>query len=474
MLHYRLSKVHGGHGRWLVGLLTIATGMLFAAHARGEEFMAGGDISALSVLEDHGAVYYDGGTAGDAIDMFRDHGMNWFRLRLFVDPNGDGVVVNDLDYTIALAQRAKASGAKLLLDFHYSDTWADPGKQYKPAAWNSLSFSQLETRVHDYTRDVMVSMKANGVLPEMVQIGNEIANGMLWEDGRLWRSGVSENTEFNNLAALVSAGINGANDGAGPGDEPLIMIHHDKGANWGTTSYYLDRLLPRLQSNGTDIDMIGYSYYPKWHYDEYTGDGGIDDVEQNLNNTAATYGKPVAIVEAGFPWTGQQWEPDYEFDVSTAGQEQFLQALVDTVEAVPNDLGRGVFWWYPEAKWVNGIDVWEGGRYSLFDYNGNLLPAIDVFADLNPTTPGDYNEDGIVDSADYTIWRDTLGSTSDLRADGNDNGVIDTPDYTVWKTNYGSTSGTGALVTSTSVPEPGAAILWAMCLALLVRASRRP
>ncbi len=435
--------------------------------------MAGADISALTVLEDHGAVYSDGGQAGDAVEIFRDHGVNWFRLRLFVDPSGDGVVVNDLDYTIALAQRAKASGAKLLLDIHYSDTWADPGKQYKPAAWSSLSFSQLETRVHDYTRDVLLSMKVDGALPDMVQIGNEIANGMLWDDGRLWRSGVPENTEFNNLATLISAGINGANDGTGAGNEPQIMIHHDKGADPYTGLYYFDRLLPRLQANGTDIDAIGYSYYPKYHYDPATGDGGIADLQQNLNNTALAYGKPVVLVETGFPSTGAMWEPNYEFDVSPAGQTQFLQALVNTVQAVPNDLGQGVFWWYPEAESVDGINVWEGGRYGLFDYSGNLLPAIDVFAGLNPTTPGDYNGDGIVDAADYTVWRDTLGSTSDLRADGDDSGTVDAGDYTVWTSHFGSTSGAGTMVATTAVPEPSAAILGAVCLALLARAPRK-
>lgn len=460
MLHNRLRPVFLFRARMqgAVFALLLAGVAAPVGIADGQEFMAGADISALTVLEDHGAVYTDNGQPTDAVEIFRDHGVNWFRLRLFVNPNGQDIVVNDLDYTIALAQRAKASGAKLLLDFHCSDTWADPGHQTKPAAWASLSFSQLQTQVYNYTHDVIASMKTEGVLPDMVQIGNEIANGMLWEDGRLWRSGVSESTEFNNLAALVSAGINGTKAGAGPGDEPLIMIHHDKGADWGTSSYYFDRLLPRLVANGTDIDVIGYSYYPKWHYNPDTGAGGVADVEETLNNTALDYGKPVVLVETGFASRGAAWEPDYEFDVSPTGQQQFLQALVDVVQNVPNDLGRGVFWWYPEAVPVSGLSVWQDGRYGLFDQNGEILPAVDVFAGLNPTLPGDFNSDGLVDAADYTVWRDGLGTT------------YTESDYDVWKANFGSSSGgSGASsIDSSPVPEPTAAGLWLASLCLLL------
>src|SRR5262249_49235032 len=158
----------------------------------------------------------------------------WFRLRLFVNPNGQDVVVNNLAYTIDLAKRVKAAGAKLLLDFHYSDTWADPGHQAKPAAWNSLSASALIQEVHDYTRDSVAAMKAAGVLPDMVQIGNEIPNGLLYNspssaanNGYVWSGGTND-VGFDRLAAFLNAGISGAKEAAGPGQAPLIMIHHDR------------------------------------------------------------------------------------------------------------------------------------------------------------------------------------------------------------------------------------------------------
>ena len=250
--------------------------------------------------------------------------------------------------------------------------------------------------MYDYSRNAVETLAAAGALPDMVQVGNEISNGMLWQDGKLWRNGVPETTGFNNLAALVSAGINGTKDGAGAGNEPLIMIHHDQGANQYSGPYYFDNLLPRLQANGTDIDVIGYSYYPRFHYNDSAGSGDIADLEYNLNQTAAAYGKPVAVVETAFPWTGQQWEDQsYEFAVSESGQQQFLQAVTDAVQNVPNGLGRGVFWWFPEALPIGGLTVWEN-RYGLFDWNGNLLPAVDVFSTFNPGVTGDYNDDGIV------------------------------------------------------------------------------
>lgn len=341
--------------------------------------MKGTDISSLQAMEENGAIYTENGIQKDALTIFEDNGVNWHRLRIFVDPTGDDpFVVQDLAYTIELAKRAKQNGSSLLLDFHYSDTWADPGKQFKPAAWSSLNFSELEQKVYTYTKNVIEEFDIAGVMPEMVQIGNEIDNGMLWDDGRLWRPAVPESVEFDNLSAFLSAGISGAKAGAG-NNQPKIMIHHSQGGNWNTTSYYLDRVLPRLEANGTEVDVIGYSYYPKYHYDPNTGNGDISDLQTNLNNTVTQYDKSVVIVEAGFASRGAMYEPDYEFEVSPAGQKEYLQALVDSVKAVPDNQGKGVFWWYPDARPLDSVQVWEGGRNGLFDANGEILPALDVF-----------------------------------------------------------------------------------------------
>ncbi len=438
-----------------LALLAVA---LAAVPAGAAPFMAGADISSLLVHEDNGAVYRDNGQIGDAIDILSDHGTNYFRLRQFVNPqfennyNGgfDAFVAQDVAYNIELANRVKLAGGKILLDFHYSDTWADPGHQWKPEAWESLSASQLEQQVYDYTKQTIESFKAAGVLPDMVQIGNEIASGLLWDEGRLWRADLPEAQEFDNLAGLLSAGIQGARDGAGPGDEPLVMIHHDQGSKWNTTSYYFDRLLPRLVANGTDPDVLGYSYYPIYHT------GGIAGVQQNLTNSANTYGKPVVIAEAGFPSRNPtSSEQNLGFPVTEAGQQAYLQALVDALENVPNGLGMGVFWWYAEARPTTGLNVWQNGRYSLFDQNGNLNDAATVFEEFLPA-PGDFNADGLVDASDYTVWRDGFGT------------LYDEADYADWKANFGAGGGgsAGASPSHLAVPEPAWAALLLVGVAL--------
>jgi arabinogalactan endo-1,4-beta-galactosidase len=443
------------------------------------DFLAGADISALAVHESNGATYRDIGQsqAGDAIGILGNHGVNWYRLRLFVDPqaqnnyNGgsDPFVANDLSYTITLAQRVKQAGGNILLDLHYSDTWGDPGHQWKPDAWRSLAMPALQQQVYDYTKQTLESFKAAGVLPGMVQIGNEISNGVLWSGeyvqtannstiggtntGYPWTGGTNA-TGFDRLASLLSAGIQGARDGAGPGNEPRIMIHHDKGSDWSTSSYYFDRLLPRLQANGTDIDVIGYSYYPIYH------SGGIAAVQQNLNNTAAAYGKPVMIAETGYPFRNPTAaEQNLGFPVTEAGQQLFLESVVDAVKNVPQGMGQGVFWWYAEARPTAGLNVWQNGRFGLFDQSGNLNDAARVFEQFIARLPGDYNEDGSVDAADYVVWRDTDGSP-----DG----------YSAWRANFGrvyASSEDSSGIEAPAVPEPatirlialgcaGLAVLW--------------
>ena len=446
-------------------------------------FIAGADVSSLPVHEGRGAVYRDYGQtqAGDAIEILSDHGVNYYRLRLFVDPQSqnnwsggfDPFVVQDLDYTIALAQRVKQAGGKVLLDFHYSDTWADPGHQWKPDAWQSLTtLAELEQQVYDYTKQSIEAFKAAGVSPEMVQIGNEIAAGLLWNgeyvtpvnestvggpnSGYLW-SGGSNNVGFDRLATLLSAGIQGARDGADPGEEPLIMIHHDQGSRWNATSYYFDRLLPRLQANGADPDVLGYSYYPIYHT------GGIAAVQENLANSVDAYGKPVVIAEAGFPFRNPaQDEQNLGFPVTEAGQQAYLQALVDTLHDLPNEMGMGVFWWYAEARPTSGLFVWKDGRFGLFDQNGNLNDAVSVLEQFLPT-PGDFNRDGFVDAADYTVWRDGFGS------------LYDEADYADWKANFGAGAGGGSAAASpshASVPEPASFALLLVGMLLAAGCSR--
>jgi arabinogalactan endo-1,4-beta-galactosidase len=291
-----------------------------------------------------------------------------------------------------------------------------------------------------------------------VQIGNEISNGMIWPDG--------STSNWDGFAALISAGINGArlgaNDTSGSpaGAEPLMMIHTDKGGDQSATDYWLNQLLPRLQANGTDPDVIGVSYYPIWHYND--GAGNLAALEANLNSIATEHDKPVVIVESGFASRGgggTGW-PEWPTQ-SPAAQQQYLEDMVAAVEGVEGGMGWGVFWWYAEAVPTPGLpgDIWMNGRFGLFDQNGDLLPAASVFEQYLPT-PGDFNKDGMVNAADYTVWRNGLGS------------LYDAADYDDWKANFGSGAGSGsgsAGVARFAVPEPACLRLLALGLAFLLR-----
>src|SRR5262249_35575299 len=229
--------------------------------ARAADYAIGADLSFLKWAEDRGTVFKDEGKARPALRIFKDHGYNWVRLRLFHSPKS---LPNGLDYTIALAKAAREQGFKFLLDFHYSDTWADPGKQFTPAAWKAKSHEELVRAVFEYTQDTIAALRAAGVPPDMVQLGNEVIHGMLWPDGQLPGRGTT-------FAELVKAGIRGVEAGRGEGPCPRIMIHIDRGADRRGTRAFFDR----LNSYQVAYDVIGQSYYPWWH-------GSLLDLRENL------------------------------------------------------------------------------------------------------------------------------------------------------------------------------------------------
>jgi len=215
------------------------------------DFYSGGDISTLLKLEKFGAVFKENNIEKDALQIFKDHGMNCIRLRLFHSPNDSGPVCNSLAYTLEFAKRIKAKNMQFLLDFHYSDTWADPGKQYIPAAWTNLEYSVLKDSVYHYTKQVITALKNKNTLPDMVQIGNEISNGMLWDTGRI--GGEFDNPEqWNNFAGLVKAGIRGVKDCLDQDEQVKILIHFDEGSKKKRNQWFFDNLF----AQGIDCDVI--------------------------------------------------------------------------------------------------------------------------------------------------------------------------------------------------------------------------
>jgi len=342
-------------GRWL--LLAAWVLALGCGPIRAAEFAFGADLSFLKQAEDGGRIFKEGSKGGPGLRLFKQHGYNWIRLRLFVEPVGHHLP-NNLAYTLALAKDAKKLGYKFLLDLHYANSWADPGQQPTPETWTNLTHAQRVQAVFAYSRDTLAAFREAGVPPDMVQVGNEISNGMLWPEGKL-------PDHWENFADYLRAGIQGVDAGRGDLAPPKIMMHIDQGGNSAGTKYFFDH----LNQYGIAYDVIGLSYYPWWQ-------GTLMDLRENLAFAANTYHKDVMVVETAYHWrpsreTADRPEP---FAETPAGQREFLEELTRIVLAVPDNRGRGIFWWEPAVA-----DRGTLGSRGLFNDDGNALPALSAF-----------------------------------------------------------------------------------------------
>jgi arabinogalactan endo-1,4-beta-galactosidase len=337
-------------------------------------FLAAADVSDLAFFEARGVAYKDAGQAVDGLQLLKNRGFNCVRLRLWTssaakaagDPYNYG---NNLAYTVPLAVRAKAAGLLFSLDFHYSDTWADPGKQATPDAWTNLNLAQLTGQMRAYNSNVIAAFAAAGAMPDFVQVGNEITAGMLWPLGKLTNS-----VSWANLGQLMKAAEQGIQDAcvALGANMPKIIVHIDRGADWATTQWFFDN----LNAQGVPYDIIGESYYPFFH-------GALTNVTTCLSNAAVRYGKPVMIAETAFPWTNSvtSWTNKlYGFAPTVDGQVSFIAAVAEVMKSVPNRLGAGIFYWGAEYQSVNGVNEAGFNTSALFDAQGNILPAADALA----------------------------------------------------------------------------------------------
>ncbi len=311
-------------------------------------FYLGADISALDApmrsARFHLPSYQENGKPSDELTILERHGWNAFRLRVFVSPVRKAPD-NSLENTIPLAKKIKASGAKLLLDIHYSDTWADPQHQEIPVAWRGLSFVQLEQKVEEYSRNTIKALKDAGAMPDWVQVGNEITRGTLWPVGQLEIPGdttylppqpYDSVTQWAHLTGLLKAGIRGVMEGAG-NTPPLIAIHIDRGGKWNTTEWFFDHLV----AAHVPFDIIAQSFYPEWKH------GTPEQLWQNMLNCAKRYpGKTFLVAETGYGRSHVPDNPDMLWPITPPGRLQFMVDIVNIVRAAPN--GLGVMYWAPE------------------------------------------------------------------------------------------------------------------------------
>jgi arabinogalactan endo-1,4-beta-galactosidase len=342
--------------------------------ANTTNFLAGTDFSGLAFLEGRGITYKDHGQVQDALQILRNHGINCVRLRLWTSSATQAAArpfnyVNNLAYTVPLAVRVKKAGLLFALDFHYSDTWADPGKQFTPSAWTNLTFGQLVQEMREYNSNTIATFAGAGATPDYVQVGNEITHGMLWPSGEI--SG-STNASWSQLGQLIKAAVQGIQDASKASGVamPKIIIHIDRGGDWLRTKWFFDN----LKYQGVPYDIIGESYYPFWH-------GSPTSLNICLSNAAVRYGKPIIIAEAAFPFTNScptNWLSRlYGYPPTPAGQVSFIEALGKIVESVPKHLGAGFFYWGAEYQGKARAGG-EFSRASFFDFDGNVLPVVDA------------------------------------------------------------------------------------------------
>jgi arabinogalactan endo-1,4-beta-galactosidase len=312
-----------------------------------DTFVKGADVGWLPQMEASGYQFYDAdGSKKDCVQLLKDRGMNTVRLRVWVNPSNDKASGHcSKAETVAMAIRAQKMGMRIMIDFHYSDSWADPSKQTKPAQWQNHSFSELQNDVYFHTTDVLKALKDVGITPEWVQVGNEIPGGMLWPDGS------TEN--FGQLAQLLNKGYE-ATKSIDP--KIKVIVHLDEGNNSKKFRWFFDN----AKANNVKYDVIGLSYYPYWIKSDYKST--ITDLANNLNDMVARYDKEVMIVEVGGDYTLEQNTHD------------MLVAVIKAVKAVPNNKGLGVIYWEPE-----GEKSWSGYQLSAWKADGKPSFALNAF-----------------------------------------------------------------------------------------------
>ena len=337
-------------------------------------FLVGADVSDFGYIESHGGVYRLDGKPMALPRIFRRAGCNTLRLRLWHDASsrekarlGLYNTLNTIDYTLPLAARIMKSGVSFVLNMHLSDTWADPQKQRTPYDWRGLGYRMLRRRVFNYTKQVMIRFREAHAMPAIVMVGNEVNHGILWPLGKLKPHDPRSWQRFTGLLKSAIAGVD-----AGSGSrKPQIMIQV---GNF-TRPRPVVRFFSKLVAADVPFDLIGYDYYPYWG-------GPTANLRRNLRALAVSIGKPIIVAETAYPWSkehNKSWaaKAGMTYPFSPQGQRAYIAHVIAIVKALPNHLGRGVWWWGAEFTADQRMFLRAPWSYrSLFDSRGNALPAL--------------------------------------------------------------------------------------------------
>lgn len=333
------------------------------------DFYKGMDISSLPQNLAEGMTVRDrDGSVTEPFALIRKYGVNSVRLRIWNEPERVPQAKGycSLEHTLRMARKIKENHMSFLLDFHYSDFWADPANQRKPKAWEDLSFSGLEEAVYSFTRDTLLRFQEEGLLPDMVQIGNEIRSGLLFPEGEV--------PDYAGMVKLVNAGIRGAREVAGP-DRMQVMIHLDQGGRYA----WLHEWFEKAFAEGLeDFDLIGLSYYPFWH-------GTYLDLRDSMHRLAEDYGKPILIVETAYAWRKSEkgFIDDDQIrigcmEATPSGQRRVLEYVMHLVAELPNHMGKGIYYWEPVCVPVPERGGWDENM-GLLDENGCAMEGMEAF-----------------------------------------------------------------------------------------------
>lgn len=340
-------------------------------------FAKGADIGWVTEMEQKGLKFYNAsGVETDCFKLMKELGMTAIRLRVWVDPKNEW---NGRDDVVAKAKRAKAEGLDLMLDFHYSDSWADPGQQFKPKAWEGKSLVDLKKALADHTKEVLNALKTAGVTPKWVQVGNEIRPGMLWDkdaalsgasydiEERFVKGSNSNSTEviypknLVNLAAFITTGYDAVKSVF---PDAIAIVHLDNGYDNALYTWFFDE----LKKNGGKWDMIGMSIYPYWtmkEHEDYTPEKTITDCISNINKVSAKYNCDVMIVETGMECADDQGKLA-SATVLAQGKTLMTRLLKECLENT-NSRCKGVFYWEPECR---------PSQYRLGAFTENGYPTV--------------------------------------------------------------------------------------------------